>query len=110
MNKCVTFKVLGHLFLSLALLVLGSGPVFAGDTIKIGVAGAHTGDLASYGLPSINAAKLVVDRYNARGGVLGKKIELIKGDDQCKPELATNVATKLVSVEAGEIATILASL
>ena len=97
MNKCVTFKVLGHLFLSLALLVLGSGPVFAGDTIKIGVAGAHTGDLASYGLPSINAAKLVVDRYNARAGVLGKKIELIKGDDQCKPELATNVATKLVS-------------
>ena len=34
---------------------------------------------------------------NAKGGVLGKKIELVAQDDQCKPELATNAATKLIS-------------
>lgn len=69
----------------------------AGDTIKIGVAGAHSGDLASYGLPTVNAAKLVVDELNAKGGVNGKKVELLIEDDACKPEIATNSATKLVS-------------
>ncbi|MBT8762400.1 branched-chain amino acid ABC transporter substrate-binding protein [Desulfohalobiaceae bacterium Ax17] len=97
MNRIFAGKMLGRLFLSVALVVLGAGLVFAGETIKIGVAGPHSGDLASYGLPSINAAKLVIDKYNAKGGILGKKIEIVKEDDQCKPELATNVATKLVS-------------
>jgi len=82
---------------ALGLILVFSAPSFCGDTIKIGVAGAHSGDLASYGLPSINAVKLVADKYNAKGGLLGKKIEILTGDDQCKPELATNVATKMVS-------------
>ncbi|MFZ5570129.1 MAG: branched-chain amino acid ABC transporter substrate-binding protein [Thermodesulfobacteriota bacterium] len=69
----------------------------AGDTIKLGVAGAHSGDLASYGIPSIRAAQLVVDDVNAKGGVLGKKVEILTEDDVCKPEVATNTATKLVS-------------
>ena len=78
-----------------ALLSLGlAAPLHAADTIKIGIAGAHSGDLASYGVPSLNAAKVVVAKANAQGGVLGKQIELVIGDDQCKPELATNVATK----------------
>ncbi len=66
-----------------------------GDTIKIGIAGAHTGDLASYGLPTVKATQLVVDAVNAKGGILGKKIELVIEDDECKPEKATNVASKL---------------
>jgi branched-chain amino acid transport system substrate-binding protein len=69
----------------------------AGDTIKIGIAGAHSGDLASYGLPTVNAAKLVVDEVNAHGGINGKQIGLLVEDDICKPEIATNTATKLVS-------------
>lgn len=67
------------------------------STIKLGVAGAHTGDLASYGIPSVNAAKLVVENINAKGGVLGKQVELLIEDDGCKPEVAGNTATKLVS-------------
>lgn len=66
-------------------------------TIKLGVAGAHSGDLASYGLPSVNAAKLVVKKINANGGVLGQQVELLVEDDVCKPEVAGNTATKLVS-------------
>jgi branched-chain amino acid transport system substrate-binding protein len=69
----------------------------AGDTIKLGVAGPHSGDLASYGLPSVNAAKLVVKKVNANGGVNGKMVELLIEDDVCKPEIATNTATKLVT-------------
>ncbi len=81
-----------------AVVVVGmSGGVLAEDTLKIGVAGAHSGDLASYGLPIAKAAKLVVEEVNAKGGVLGKKIELVVEDDVCKPEVATNTATKLAS-------------
>lgn len=79
------------------MLIALSAPAFGADTIKFGVAGAHSGDLASYGLPSVNAAKLVVDQVNANGGVNGMQVELLVEDDVCKPEVATNTATKLVS-------------
>ena len=65
----------------------------------LGVAGAHSGDLASYGLPTVNAAKLVAAKINAAGGVNGAMVEVVVQDDQCKPELATNVATKMLSDE-----------
>lgn len=66
------------------------------EPIKIGVAGPHSGDLASYGIPTTKAAELVVERRNAMCGINGRKIELIIEDDVCKPEIATNTATKLV--------------
>lgn len=81
------------LFLVLTL----SGTGFAADTIKLGVAGPHSGDLASYGIPSVKAAELVVKEINAKGGVLGKQVELLVEDDVCKPEVATNTATKMIS-------------
>jgi len=77
----------------LSLAVTG----FAADTIKIGVAGPYSGDLAPYGVPTKQAAEMIVKEVNAKGGILGKQIELLEQDDQCKPEVATNVATKLVS-------------
>ncbi len=66
-------------------------------SIKLGVAGAHSGDLASYGLPTVKAAEFVVKDINAKGGILGRKVELFVEDDVCKPEVATNTAIKLVS-------------
>ena len=74
-----------------------TGEVAAPAKLVLGVAGAHSGDLASYGLPTVNAAKLVADKINAAGGVNGAMVEVMPQDDQCKPELATNVATKLLS-------------
>lgn len=71
--------------------------VYAADTIKLGVAGAHSGDLASYGIPTVRATQFVVDEYNKNGGIDGKKIELLVQDDECKPEKAVNAATKLMS-------------
>lgn len=88
------------IIMGLSMLIAISGisiNATAADTIKFGVAGAHSGDLASYGLPTVNAAKLVVNKVNANGGINGKKIELLIEDDVCKPEVATNTATKLVS-------------
>ncbi len=76
---------------------LCGGEALASDTIKLGVAGSHSGDLASYGLPSLRAAELVAKDINAKGGILGKQVEVLSEDDACKPELAANTATKLIS-------------
>ena len=83
-------------FLSLCL-VIASCTKKTDDTIKIGVAGAHSGELASYGLPTVNAVTLVAEEINKKGGLLGKMIEVIAEDDVCKPEVATNTATKLIT-------------
>ncbi len=85
-----------------ATLLLVTGMVFAGgqgesDTIKIGVAGPHSGDLSPYGLPTINAVELVTEEVNSAGGIDGRLIELVIEDDQCAPDIATNTAAKLVS-------------
>lgn len=82
---------------SVCALFMLSGVGVAADTIKLGVAGAHSGDLASYGIPSVKAAELVVKEVNAKGGILGKQVVLLAEDDVCKPEVATNTATKLLS-------------
>lgn len=81
------------------LMFVAAAPVagFAEDTIKLGVVGPHSGDLASYGLPSVNAAKILVEQINAAGGIGGKKIELLVEDTVCDAKTATDVATKLVS-------------
>ncbi len=81
----------------IALGLAAAGQVMAAETIKFGVAGPHSGDLASYGIPSKKAAELVVADINANGGIDGRQIELLVEDDVCKPEVATNTATKLVS-------------
>lgn len=88
--------VLAAVALSVSLIAVGCQKKVV-ETIKIGVAGAHSGDLASYGLPSVNAAKLVIEEVNAKGGINGRMLELFIEDDQCKPEVATNTASKLVS-------------
>ena len=77
-----------------------SGTVLAADTIKLGVAGVHSGDLALYGIPTVRAAELVVKKVNSNGGILGKKVLLLVEDDRCKPEFSTNAAARLVSKKA----------
>lgn len=87
------------LVVAFGLLLAGCGSEEEAGAIKIGVAGAHSGDLASYGLPTVNAAELVAEMVNEDGGVLGRQIELVVEDDQCQPEIATNTASKLVGDE-----------
>ncbi|MBW2519421.1 MAG: branched-chain amino acid ABC transporter substrate-binding protein [Deltaproteobacteria bacterium] len=67
------------------------------ESIIIGVAGPHTGDLAPYGIPTMEALEMLAVEVNNSGGLLGRPVTLLAMDDQCKPEIATNVATNLVS-------------
>ena len=90
-------KRLSAVLSCLALALSVAVPVASADTIKLGVAGPHSGDLAPYGIPTMRAAQLVVKDVNANGGILGKQVELLIQDEQCDPNIATNVATRLVT-------------
>jgi branched-chain amino acid transport system substrate-binding protein len=68
-----------------------------GDTIKIGLQGPMTGDMAQEGLGFKNAVQLLVDQTNAAGGINGKKIELFVEDDKGDPKESALVADRLIS-------------
>ncbi|MFC3694059.1 ABC transporter substrate-binding protein [Chenggangzhangella methanolivorans] len=83
---------------SIAALALGlAAPAFAADTIKIGVNQPLTGPFAASGAYVVNGAKIAADEVNARGGVLGKKIELVVEDNKSNPTEAAAVAEKLIT-------------
>lgn len=81
----------------LLLAGCGKGAEKAGDTIRIGVAGPMTGDQSKMGIDFKNGVELAVEEWNAKGGVLGKKITISVGDDQHDPKQAVSVANKLVN-------------
>lgn len=72
------------------------GASFDGQ-LKIGFMVPLTGSEATYGKDMENAAKLAMNEINARGGVLGKELVMVSGDDACDPQQATAAASKLVS-------------
>ena len=67
------------------------------NIVKIGAAGPLTGDAAMFGVDLMNGVKLAVEEWNAKGGVLGKKVVIVEGDDQRDPKQAVSAANKLVN-------------
>lgn len=68
-----------------------------GDTVKLGVNLELSGGVASYGESLASGINLAVDEINKKGGVDGKKIELVKVDNKSDAAEATNGAIKLTS-------------
>ena len=68
----------------------------AAQTIKIGVNEPLTGAFAASGNYVTDGAKIAADEINAKGGVLGKKIELVIEDNKSNPTEAASVAEKLI--------------
>ncbi len=89
-------RVLGTLaVLSLALLLAAPAPAQQAQTIQIAWAGPLTGDVAQLGQGYLKGIKLAFDEWNAKGGVLGKKLTVVAEDDACDPKQAGTVATKI---------------
>ena len=65
---------------------LAATSAFAADNIKIGLQGPLTGGSSPMGVSMRDGAKLAVTEINAKGGVLGRQIELIERDDEAKNE------------------------
>ena len=81
---------------SLAVLGWLSSPAIAQKVVKIGDLGSKVGVFEGYGKYQTMMMQMAVDEVNARGGVLGHKIEMISEDDDTKPAPAVRKAEKLI--------------
>lgn len=78
-------------------LLAGCGGVGESKVIKIGAVYELTGGTATFGNSALNGAKLAVKEMNAKGGVLGKQVELAIADNKGEPSEATNAMTKVIT-------------
>ncbi|MFD1489129.1 branched-chain amino acid ABC transporter substrate-binding protein [Ancylobacter vacuolatus] len=81
----------------LALAAMAALAAPASAQIKVGVGGPMTGANATFGAQLKNGAEQWAADVNAKGGILGEKVELIIGDDASKPEQGVSVANKFIS-------------
>lgn len=82
-----------------ALIAVCLGVSLAGvcqNTVKIGVITSLTGSQAAFGEAHKNGYAIALDEINAKGGILGKKVELDFYDDQSKPDQAVQGVSKLL--------------
>ncbi len=71
--------------------------VQAQDVVKIAAGAPLTGQIAKPGQEVANAVKLAADDWNKKGGVLGKKIEVVEADDQGNPQVGVAAAEKVAA-------------
>jgi branched-chain amino acid transport system substrate-binding protein len=83
------------------MLMLLSGMLAAGaaEPIKVGFSMALTGTVAPNGKQVLLALEIWRDDVNAKGGLLGRPIELVYYDDQSNPANVSGIYTKLISVD-----------
>ncbi|HUG77373.1 MAG TPA: ABC transporter substrate-binding protein [Burkholderiales bacterium] len=83
-------------FLAVLALALVGGVASAQDTIRIGVITDRVGVSKPYSEPATEGLIFGAEEINRRGGVLGRKIELLIEDDQSRPDISAALARKLI--------------
>jgi branched-chain amino acid transport system substrate-binding protein len=81
------------------LLLVSVSPTIAAEPIRIGFSCEETGGSAASGRQFLLTAQIWADRINKKGGLLGRKVELIHYDDQSNPALVPGIYTKLLDVD-----------
>ncbi|TAN53435.1 MAG: branched-chain amino acid ABC transporter substrate-binding protein [Betaproteobacteria bacterium] len=76
-----------------------ASPALAQQPIKIGHSMALTGTLGGGGKGALIGLQLWVEDINAKGGLLGRKVELVTYDDQSNPATTPGIYTKLLDVD-----------
>ncbi|MCP4669111.1 MAG: ABC transporter substrate-binding protein [Deltaproteobacteria bacterium] len=86
--------------LTFAMVVaITPGAALAEKPIKIGLIDCYTGGAAAFTKPALVAWKMVVDEFNKKGGLKGRKIELITRDSKFKADEAVAHARELILKE-----------
>src|SRR5512134_3520869 len=88
-----------RLFAIAAAALVFAGVAAAQQPIKVGIGIAQTGTLGGGGKAALLAIQMWVEDVNAKGGLLGRKVELIAYDDQSNPSLTPGIYTKLLDVD-----------
>lgn len=76
---------------------IGGNPGASDGPIFIAVEGPQTGSQASNGQDMLRGVQLAVKQVNAKGGVLGRQVRIVKANDQANPSLAKKVAGQVIS-------------
>ncbi len=84
---------------ALAILALAALPAAAQQPLKIGFGMSLTGPLAGNGKAALIAMDIWKDDVNARGGILGRKVEFVYYDDQTSPSTVPSIYSKLLDVD-----------
>jgi len=84
---------------TLAVVTLCIAPAMAADTIKVGAILAVTGPASFLGAPEAKTLEMLTEELNAKGGVDGRKIQLIIKDSGASPEKAISFAKQLIEEE-----------
>ncbi len=92
-------KTILRLIAAFAAAAILGAPAFAQQPIKIGMSMPQTGPLGGGGKAALLALNMWRDDVNAKGGLLGRKVELIVYDDQGNPALTPGIYSKLLDVD-----------
>jgi branched-chain amino acid transport system substrate-binding protein len=87
-----------HLF-ALGVLLFSAGSAFAADPIKIGFSVSLTGPLASSGKANLLAKQIWAEEINAKGGLLGRRVELVFYDDHTSAPSVPGIYAKLLDID-----------
>jgi branched-chain amino acid transport system substrate-binding protein len=93
---------LHRILLAAGLIAFAAGasqPAAAQDSLKLGLVAAMSGQSAKSGEAIVRGVSLAIDEINAKGGVLGKKVELLVRDDESNPAKGVLAARELVQRE-----------
>jgi branched-chain amino acid transport system substrate-binding protein len=82
--------------MALAVLAMFIGCQQAPKTVKVAILAPLSGPVPTFGVSTRDGALLAIEEWNAKGGVLGAKIEAIVEDSQCTPDPALNAAKKVI--------------
>lgn len=74
-----------------------------GQPIKLGVITDQTGPLSFMGIANANVARMVINDINAKGGLLGRQIDLYLEDSATTDSVAEAVATKLIQQDQVDV-------
>src|SRR6266516_2920357 len=96
MNRLARWFAGGLIALSLAL----TASVHAQQPLKIGFGMSLTGPLAGNGKAALISMQIWAEDVNAKGGLLGRKVELVYYDDQTNPSTVPSIYNKLLNVNS----------
>jgi branched-chain amino acid transport system substrate-binding protein len=89
-----------------ALILVGqtnAQHALAAEPIKIGFSMALSGGLAENGKAALVAMQMWADKVNRKGGLLGRKVQLIHYDDQSNPNNVPGIYTKLTEIDKVDV-------
>jgi branched-chain amino acid transport system substrate-binding protein len=85
------------------LVALGAGHVQAADVYKIGVSAGLTGYAAAVDRAWRDGLEVAADHVNSKGGIMGRKVQVIAEDNKSEPQEAVTVYRKMISSDKVDI-------